>query len=78
MFLSDLGLGFTGLALGAMLFREGVARASSGPAGAAGTAAELAVEPTLGGSGGVAVDAAGASPRPAASENHCAASTGST
>ena len=26
-FLSDLGMGFTGLALGAMLFRDGVARA---------------------------------------------------
>ena len=31
-FLADTGMGFTGLALGAMLFREGVARAEPGPA----------------------------------------------
>lgn len=31
-FLSDLGLGFTGLALGSMLHRDGIARASSGKA----------------------------------------------
>src|SRR3954469_6537822 len=30
-FLADTGLGFTGLALGAMLFRDGVARASTSP-----------------------------------------------
>ena len=29
MFLSDLGMGFTGLALGATLFRDGVAKAAS-------------------------------------------------
>src|SRR6266567_1546256 len=31
-FLSDTGMGFTGLALGAMLFRDGVARAEEQPA----------------------------------------------
>src|SRR2546423_1628599 len=31
-FLSDTGMGFTGLALGAMLFRDGVARAEEPPA----------------------------------------------
>src|SRR5947209_14196138 len=31
-FLADVGMGFTGLALGAMLFRDGVARAAA-PAG---------------------------------------------
>src|SRR5205823_12819015 len=30
-FLADLGMGFTGLALGAMLHRDGVARAEAGP-----------------------------------------------
>src|SRR5690348_16410790 len=30
-FLADIGMGFTGLALGAMLFRDGVARAVSTP-----------------------------------------------
>src|SRR5262249_20506345 len=30
-FLSDTGLGFTGLALGAMLFRDGIARAEASP-----------------------------------------------
>src|SRR4051812_24307842 len=29
-FLSDLGLGFTGLSLGAMLFQDGIARAAAG------------------------------------------------
>jgi Protein of unknown function (DUF1501) len=32
-FLADLGLGFTGLALGAMLHRDGIVRASAEPAG---------------------------------------------
>src|SRR5262245_23452277 len=31
-FLADTGMGFTGLALGAMLFRDGVARADAAPA----------------------------------------------
>src|ERR671939_2073393 len=31
-FLADTGMGFTGLALGAMLFRDGVARAAPGEA----------------------------------------------
>src|SRR6266704_6931295 len=31
-FLADTGMGFTGLALGAMLFRDGVARANTDPA----------------------------------------------
>ena len=30
-FLADTGMGFTGLALGALLFRDGVARASDNP-----------------------------------------------
>ena len=33
MFLADLGMGFTGLALGSMLFRDGVARAERAPEG---------------------------------------------
>src|SRR5689334_22721995 len=33
-FLADLGMGFTGLALGAMLARDGIARADVAPAGA--------------------------------------------
>src|SRR6185503_11091562 len=36
-FLADTGLGFTGLALGAMLFRDGVARAESPGAHAPGS-----------------------------------------
>src|SRR3954468_697659 len=31
-FLADTGMGFTGLALGAMLFKDGIARADSSPA----------------------------------------------
>ena len=34
-FLADLGMGFSGLALGAMLHRDGVARAEDLPAGLA-------------------------------------------
>src|SRR6058998_59170 len=30
-FLADTGMGFTGLALGAMLFKDGILRASDGP-----------------------------------------------
>jgi hypothetical protein len=30
-FLADVGMGFTGLALGALLHRDGVARAASSP-----------------------------------------------
>ena len=32
-FLADVGMGFTGLALGAMLFKDGVARGDSGKRG---------------------------------------------
>src|SRR5262245_1127210 len=37
-FLADVGMGFTGLALGAMLFKDGVARGESPVAGAPGLA----------------------------------------
>src|SRR3954453_5576080 len=32
-FLADMGMGFTGLALGALLYRDGVARAAATPGG---------------------------------------------